>query len=357
MLGEFRPIIISYQMPKTFEIPISAAGKIINTASAAGVKPEEFCRAAKLDVSILDDVDNQIPFTELIGLYQIGADLTGDEAFGLHVGEQDSPKLYGILGYVTINSRTVGEALNRLIRFQHIRTDAYKFSLEITGSTAHLVYFYQTNEVSPQERRHESEETLCSIVQFGRRMTGFDWIPREVHFEHQRPYNISEHERIFKAPVLFGKPTMQLIFDASFLTAPLIEADLMLGSLLERQAEELLAKSPSEESDFANQVRQLIRENLSAGETRMETICRKLGTSARTLQRKLNEQGTSFQRLLEETQSEMSKFYLQQPEIAICEISYLLGFSQTSAFHRAFRRWTGLTPQAFRRKHTTHSKG
>jgi hypothetical protein len=127
-------------MPKTYEITVSAAGKILNTASAAGVKPEELCRAAKLDLSVLEDVDNQIPFTQLVRLYQHAANLTGDEAFGLHVGEQDNPKLYGILGYVTINSRTVGEALNRLIRFQHIRTDAYRFTLENTGSSAHLVY-------------------------------------------------------------------------------------------------------------------------------------------------------------------------------------------------------------------------
>jgi AraC-like DNA-binding protein len=185
-------------------------------------------------------------------------------------------------------------------------------------------------------------------------MTGFDWIPREVHFQHRRPDNISEHGRIFQSPVHFGKPGTQLIFDSSFLTMPLVEADLTLGSLLEKQAEELLAKFPREESDFVNQVRQLIRENLSSGETGMEIISRKLGSSSRTLQRKLKEQGASYQKLLEETQSEMSKFYLQQPEIAICEISYLLGFSQSSAFHRAFRRWTGLTPKAFRRKHIPH---
>ena len=338
-------------MPIAYEIPVSSAGKIISAAEAAGVKLEELCRAANLDPSLLEDVDNQILFSQLIGLYQSAARLTGDDAFGLHVGERDSPKLYGILGYVTINSRTVGEALNRLIRFQHIRTKAYNFSLEVIGSNAHLAYIYQTNDVSPQERRHESEETLCSITQYGRMMTGIEWKRLEVHFEHARPENVSEHERIFRAPVRFGKVLTQLIFDSSFLTMPLVEADLTLGSLLERQAEELLPKSPPNERAFANQVRQLIRENLGSGEMRMETICQKLDNSSRTLQRKLSEEDTSYQKLLEETQFEMSKFYLRRQEMAICEISYLLGFSQPSAFHRAFRRWTGLTPKAFQSKH------
>jgi hypothetical protein len=287
-------------MPDNCEIPFSAAAKILNTAAAAGVKAEALCDAAEVDLRILEDVDNQIPFTRLIRLYQCGARLTGDENFGLHVGEQDSPKLYGILGYVTINSQTVGEAINRLIRFQHIRTNAYKFTLEINGSNAHLTYTYQTNDVSVQESRHEAEETLCSIVQFGRMMTGAEWILHEVHFEHDRPENVSEHERIFRAPVYFGKPVTQLIFDSSFLTTPFAEADLILGSLLERQAEELLEKSKTLETSLVNQVRQLIRENLGSGNLGIESICRKLGCSVRTLQRKLKEEGLSYQKLLEE---------------------------------------------------------
>lgn len=343
-------------MTNICQIPVSSICKIINTASAAGVEPEEFYRAVKLDVSVLENVDNQIPFRELIGLYQSAAHLTGDDAFGLHAGERDNPKLYGILGYVTINSRTVGEALNRLVRFQKIRTDAYEFSLEIVGSNAHLAYVCKAGDVSPDERRHESEETLCSIIEFGRMMTHVEWIPLEVHFAHARPKNTSEHERIFRAPVFFNKPSDKLIFERSFLESPLIEADLTLGSLLERQAESLLKETTSPiAKGFVERVRQLMRENLSSGNVRMETICQKTGGSARTLQRKLKEEETTFQKLLEETQCEIAKFYLQNPEIAICEISYLLGFSQPSAFHRAFCRWTGTTPKSFRSKQTTRT--
>jgi len=337
-------------MSITHDLPVSSIRRIFNAAAASGVQPEELCRSAELDLSALEDSENRIPFTQLLKFFEHAARLTGDAVFGLHVGEQSSPKLFGILGYVAINSQTFGEALNRWIRFQQIRTKAYKFSLKITGSNAHLAYIYQTPRLLPEECRHDSEETLCSIMQFGRMMTGVDWIPREVHFEHAPLKDISEHERIFRAPVRFNKPFTKLIFDTSVLEMPLVEADLTLGSLLERQAEDLLAKSPQHES-FTGQVQQLIRESLSDGNLTMETISQKLGNSSRTLQRKLREEGTSYQKLFEETQSEMSKFYLQQPESRICEISYLLGFSQPSAFHRAFRRWTGLTPKVFQSKH------
>ncbi len=335
-------------MPIAYEIPVSAVSKIINAAAAAAVMPEELCRAVNLDLSTLKDADNHIPFAQLIRLNEYAARLTGNDAFGLHVGEQTDVKMYGVLGYVTLNSQTFGDALNRLIRYQQIRTNAVKFSLEIIGGDAHLAYHYLIPDVSPQERRQESEEMMSTMLQVGRKLTGVDWMPSEVHFEHDQPENISEHKRIFRAPVCFGKPLTKLIFDSSILNLPLAEADLTLGSLLELQAEDLLAKSPRH-GIFANQVRQLIREGLPGGDARMETVCRKLGSSSRTLHRKLREEGTSYQELLEEIQRDLSEFYLQRPETAICEVAYLLGFSQPSAFHRAFRRWTGLTPKAYRR--------
>lgn len=336
-------------MPVTYEIPISAAVKLVNAASAYGVRPEELCRAAGLDVSALEDGDNQMPFTQLIGLGECGARLTGDEAFGLHVGERADPKTYGLLGYVTINSANFGEALGRMIRYQRIRTKAVEFSLEIVGADAQLIYRYRTTEVAPQGRRQESEEMLSTMMRVGRELTKVDWTPREVHFEHQRPEDVSEHDRIFRAPVLFTKPLTKLIFDASILTLPLAEADVTLGTLLERQAEVLSANSPRPGA-FANQVQQLIKENLSVGEGRMGVVCRRLGLSTRTLQRKLLEEETSYAQLLEEAQRVLAEFYLRQSEIAISEISYLLGFSQPSAFHRAFRRWVGVTPREFRHR-------
>ena len=334
-------------MPISYEIPVSAVSKIINAAEAAGVSPEEICRSVNLNLSALEDADNQMPFAQLVALAENAARLTGDDDFGLHVGEKTDVKMYGVLGYVTLNSQTFGDAFSRLIRYQQIRTNAVKFSLETIGSDAHLAYIYQTTDISPPNRRQESEEMMSTIIKVGRDLTGVDWKPREVHFEHAPPKNISEHKRIFRAPVSFDKPLTKLIFDSSVLRLPIAEADLTLGSLLERQAEDLLAKSPRH-GVLVNQVQQLIRENLRGGEARMETVCRKLGFSSRTLQRKLKEEGTNYQELFEETQREMSEFYLQKPEIAICEVAYLLGFSQSSAFHRAFRRWTGLTPKAYR---------
>ncbi len=173
-------------MPIIYNIPVSAVSKIINAAEVAGVMPEELCRSVKLDLSTLEDADNQIPFWQLVALNENAARLTGDEDFGLHVGEQTDVKMYGVLGYITLNSQTFGEALNRLTRYQQIRTNAVKFSLETIGSDAHLAYIYQTMDISPRNRRQESEEMMSTMMKVGRNLTRVDWKPREAHFEHAR---------------------------------------------------------------------------------------------------------------------------------------------------------------------------
>jgi AraC-like DNA-binding protein len=335
-------------MPFVYGIPVGAALKFAEAARARGVAPEALCRAAGLDPAALEDADNEIPFTRLLGLAECGARLTGDDAFGLHVGQRTDAKAYGLLGYVTINRRTFGEALGAVISYQRIRTKAVAFSLDVNGAGAHLAYHYRAADVAPRGRRQESEEMLSTMMSVWRGLTGVDWAPREVHFEHEEPPDTSEHARIFRAPVRFRMPLTKLIFDASLLGLPVVSADPALGSLLERQAEELLAGS-RRYGDFAEGVRQLIKEGLPGGEARVDMVCRRLGVSPRTLQRKLREEGTTFQEQLEETQRALAEFYLRKPEVAICEVSYLTGFSQPSAFHRAFRRWTGLTPREFRR--------
>jgi len=335
-------------MPVVYELPVSAAFKFIDAAAASGVAREALCRAAGLDPSALEEPDDAMPFAQLLRLCEEGARLTGDEAFGLHAGERTDVKAYGLLGYVTINRRTFGEALRRVIRYQQIRTNAVEFSLETEGADAHLVYRYRA-DVAPHGRRHESEEMLSTMARVGRALTGVEWSPREVHFEHARPRDTSEHERIFRADVLFARPLTKLVFDASVLTLPLVGADTTLGSLLERHAEESLASAPRR-GLFAGRVRRMIEEGLPACEARMESVCRRLGVSPRTLQRKLREEGTSFQESLEDVQRALAESYLLRPEVAICEVSHSLGFSQPSAFHRAFRRWTGLTPREFRRE-------
>jgi AraC-like DNA-binding protein len=182
-------------------------------------------------------------------------------------------------------------------------------------------------------------------------VTGTDWTPREVCFQHDAPPDIQEHERIFRAPVKFNMPVSKLVFDQALLQLPLIEADPVLSAVLDRHAEELLAKLPRR-GGLTDEVRALLRQAINGGDPSLEAVSQQLNLSPRTLQRKLKDEHTSHQDLLDEMRRDLSVRYLREPEMAICEVAYLLGFSEPSAFHRAFRRWTGTTPREYRRTYT-----
>jgi AraC-like DNA-binding protein len=333
-------------MPREYTILVKSVSKIIEAAGDYGVEPEELYRAVKLDPAVLSDPDNRIPFAQLVALYAEAAKLTGDDAFGLHVGEKVDAKLFDVLGYMVVNSPTLGEALNRLVRYHSIWSEGALFSLDVSNSRVCLRYEYLGGQ--SELCRHDCEMTLSIAVSFARRVTGVDWTPHEVSFQHSKPKNTSEHRRIFRAPVRFNRLANELIFDSQLLALPIMKADPGLCEILDRQAEELLAKRPRE-NGLVSHVRQLLNESLKSGDSRLETVAQKMGISVRTLQRKLREEGTSHHDLLDEIRSDLSRRYLQEPELAICEVAYLLGFSEPSAFHRAFRRWTGSTPKEFRR--------
>ena len=333
-------------MPAVATVSAKAIGKIIAAASAVGVKTEALLRAAQLDPSTLDNLDVRVTHSQLMTLYEQAARLTGDAAFGLHVGEQTDIRAFDVLSYVVMNSLTVGEALNNAARYHSLWNSGADYRLEHQGNATRILYCYKENK--EEERRHDCEMTLALVVSFGRRVTGVDWSPLEVTFQHPAPPDTTEHMRIFRSPVLFSRPDNAVTIDSALLELPLRTVDLGLRSVLERYAEELLSRLPPERS-LRDEVRQQLYAGLRSGDVSLESVAKRLGLSGRNLQRRLREEQTSFQELLDRLRHELARKYLQDPRVTITEAAFLLGFSDPSAFHRAFRRWTGLTPYSFRR--------
>jgi AraC-like DNA-binding protein len=140
-----------------------------------------------------------------------------------------------------------------------------------------------------------------------------------------------------------------LVFDRSMLEREMKTASIHLSAILQKVGDEQLSKLPKAELDLPAQIRRLLDEGFNTGHDRtMADAAKLLGMSQRTLQRRLRESGHSFQELREQTRQELACGWLRQPQMAIGEVAYLLGFSEPSAFHRAFKRWTGKTPAQFR---------
>jgi AraC-like DNA-binding protein len=328
-------------------IQAKAAEKIVRAASVRGITAQSLYESVALNPAVLEDPDSRIPFAQIVSLYEQAATLTGDDAFGLHVGESVDAKAFDVLGYSVINSPTFGAALERVVRYNFTWTDGSAFTVETAGETTRITYNYLDDSVA--DCRHDAEMTLAAFAVLGRLITGTDWGPNKVSFQHQQPRDISEHERIFRCPVSFKAKTNEFAFNSSTLDLPILKADSGLCAVLDRHAEELLARYPPENT-LIERLRTMIKEQLNGGDASLERAANELGMSSRTLQRKLREHGTSHQELLDQMRRDLAMRYLQEPEMAICEVAYLLGFSESSALHRAFKRWTGMTPSEFRRQ-------
>lgn len=280
-------------------------------------------------------------------MYEHAARLTGNPAFGLHVGERTSARMYGVVGYVAANSANFGASLEHLLAYQRLWTDAVGLDVLRDRTTFHLRY-WQKDDFPPQERRQESEQMLSTLVGFARSALSSDVQPEEVRFEHPAPPACAEHKRIFGCPVIFGAKSTEIIFSAGLLGASIVQADAGLQKLVKEQAETALAQL--QRKPFARHIEGLARDSISGpGGTSVEALAAQLGIGPRTLQRRLREHGLTARVVIDEARIKLAKRFLENPRMAVGQIAHRLGYSQPSAFHRAFKRQTGTTPQAFRK--------
>ena len=328
-----------------FTVQAKAVEKIVIAAAAQGVQPQSLYDSVKLDPSVLLDPDNRIPFAQLVALYENAAELTGDDNFGLHLGQSINPAAFDVVGYCALNSPTLGAAFARVARYHSIWTDGALFNLETTNDTSAVVYTYA--DTSIRNHRQDAEMTLATVTTLCRNIASPDFAPSSVEFEHDAPRDTAEHRQLFRCPIEFRAPANKLTFGSKFLSFPIAKADASLCVLLDRHAEELLAKFPPQHS-LVDQVRGIITAELRGGDPSLERAADQLSLTPRTLQRKLQELGTSHNELLDQMRRQLAMRYLREREMAICEVAYLLGFSESSSFHRAFKRWTGVTPKEFR---------
>lgn len=323
--------------------PIEAVEKLFSAAEKRGV-----ARTALLAAAGLAELGDEIGLAPLCALYEEAARLTGDGAFGLHVGEATSPLMYGTLGYIVANSARLGEALASLSEYQPLWTRAAGIELRPRGNAIALRYWHEGG-IPPGNRRHENEQMLAALLSFVGGAAGAPIIPLRVRFEHRAPADLAEHRRIFASPLVFGAPVTEIVFAASVLELPLKQADPVLARLMRGQARSALAAQQRLEP-FLDQLCRAVKAALLGGDPPdLPQLARAMGMGARTLQRRLAERGLTFRAVTEEARMDLAAELLAEPRLPLARIAFRLGFSQTSAFHRAFRRHAGTTPGAFRR--------
>jgi AraC-like DNA-binding protein len=308
---------------------------------------EPYLEEVGIDRSALSDPNALIPLTKHARLMEVTAERSGDPYFGMHLGLRVQNADMGAIGYAIENSPTVGAALRNFARYLAAYTRGCFFELKVDGELAYYDFGYTLPELGLFDRRQEAECTLALVMTIVRSVSGDNWSPLEVWFEHPRTDGSSEYKRVFGATVEFGKPINRLIFKAAFLDKPVKAAQSRLFTVIEEHLQQVI-DNLDHEHDFVNQVSYLVARELSNGVPTIDWVSNQLTMTKRTLQRRLTERGVGFSEIVDEVRQNMAIQYVEKSDISLTEVSFLLGYSHLSAFCRSFKRWTGTTPQKVR---------
>ena len=265
----------------------------------------------------------------------------------LAIGTGVQPHHLGVLGYLVLATDTLGEAMLAYQRYERLFYGVNLAEVVINGDDAELRW----PAASVPLGQLADGAAIAAMMTFLRRQMSSP-APTRVTFvgAPQRPGDAEAYARFFECPVQFNDTHVRVRFPTRLLATPMPHRDPALRALLDRQAQALLTALPDTDA-FDRALRQTLPRLLTDGRAGLPDMARALHMSSRTLQRRLGEHGVSWQGFLDHARSGLAIEYLADHTLTLSDVALLLGFSEQSAFTRAFRRWHGVTPGRWRRQH------
>lgn len=291
------------------------------------------------------NANSRMPFTDWWNALDVIARLYGKPYVGLEVGRYIQPSHCGILGYLSLSCECLAEALQRFERFQRL---LYEGNEAFTHTKGDVITFSWPFDHGYSTR--ESDETLIScMVSYINMLVGDHALrPVKVGFVHSKPTNLEPYTAMLGCEVEFERKNTYISFPVTILTLKIEKADPALRALLEQQAHALLDVLPNGD-EFEQQFYKYVLRSMQDGKPTMEEVARYMKVSSRTLHRRLEERQLVFKQLLQKTRQQLAQQYLKEGRLTLSEISLLLGYSEQSAFTRAFKQWLGVTPLRFQK--------
>jgi len=309
-----------------------------------GLDPEPLFREAGVSAQSIRDPHARLDLPKGQALLRTAASRIADPAFGLKAGECWHPSNLGALGYAWLASSTLRSALGRLARYWRIINTRVAAALEETPEDVTFVHRPPLAE-EPVERVR-GNVTLAVLLAMCRTNFGRELKPRRVAFRHAAPADCGPYRALFDCPIEFGSDANRFALGRTDADAPLPTSNRQLAAVHDRILAEALARL--DERDVAARARAALLERLSSGALSERGLANDLHMSRRSLQRRLAQVDATYQSLLDDTRRDLALRYIEDPAKSITDITFLLGYSQQSALTRAFRRWTGTSPSAYR---------
>lgn len=294
------------------------------------------------------DPKHMLDDDDYYGMIELMAEQMDITPLPLIVGDAMRPDEYGALGLAWKAAPNLLGSLSRVTRYWRLWTSVTQYELQETPQG--ILYIQHREGVRRLGKRISIEATSASTVSLARQVSPRPFSPIEVYFRHAAPKTTDRHETYFGCPVHFGSDKDAMLLSHQSLSEPNILGDKGITQFLVSHLDQELAQIDDSPA-LQTQTKDEIARALSEGLPKMADIARRLGLSARSFHRRLAEQGLSFQTLTEQTRREIATAMLQEERYALAEIAFLTGYSEQSAFNRAFKRWMGVTPATYRKSH------
>jgi AraC-like DNA-binding protein len=323
----------------------TAVGGIARAAHArlvaTGADERRVLKQAGLTASQIMNASSRIGVRNQIKFLNLAADELEDEFLGVHLAQTVDLRELGLLYYIQASSEKLGDALQRVARYSSIHNEGLRLNFRRIRNAA---MSFQYAGVARIEDRHQIEFFVSIIIRVCRHLTSRHLLPTSIRFAHRRRDLPSDVRAFFGCDASFSSATDEVVYSLSTVNIPIVGADPYLNSLLVRYCEEALAARGRNSNPWQVRVENAIAPLLPHGQAHMEQVCQNLGVTRRTLARRLAFEKQTFSRILHRLRFELAKRYLQEPDLPVSEIAWLLGYRETSAFNHAFKRWTGSAP-------------
>jgi len=325
-------------------LTVRAVQPVIAGLEALGHPVDALLTEAGISRRIPVDPDERLPRGSMAKLWDLAIALTDDDHLGMHLAAATPIQSFDVHAYAMLSSPTLRDAYMRACRYQRLINESTDLTFSEHRMEGVLRHALPNGRAAS---RQPAEFLVASWLRFGRLVTGTRWTPTQVQFAHDRPADTSEHDAMFGAPLRFSSGQTALHMPVAVLDLPNPKADANLLALLDRHAAILLDRHPASTTTGAR-VRTWLVEQHSAGGPLAREAAKALSMSERTLHRRLQQEATTFRALLDQFRHEKAMALLTSRRHSIAEIAFLLGYSELSAFYRAFRRWTGRSPADLR---------
>lgn len=332
-------------MPRLPTAMSALPAHVLDLAEAAGMDRHALISEAGLDPRAVADPEGRIPIPAYAALIRACAEDSRSRKAQALAAQRRNLGSHGIFSYILANSRSLFEGFSAYERYACLLTEVSANRVRFGGSSFSIQLF-------PRPPLSDiplfNEGNLIVHHAIVRTLLGESVRPVRLELPHARHAGSARVEELLDAPAVYGQSCTVLHYSSDVGRAPIPGADPLLGLFLERHAASLAAQLPKTPT-WSERTRKLLLERLPERPSAPHAIARELALSPRTLQRRLSEEGTAFAKLLDDARRELALAYVADLDLPLSRAAFLLGYSGSSAFNRAFRRWAGQTPAQYRR--------